>query len=117
PYGAWGMSNCNYDGTLYTFSNCGTSNNTLYKYTASADKWDTLAKLSGAGLCNTAMAGVAGKIYLLGSTNMHGYDIATDTWSTGVALPAGLKKDGASMIVAGTDIYIAGGGTSTTVNF
>ncbi len=117
PYQAWGMTSCNLNGALYTFSNCGTSNNTLYRYTAANDKWDTLAKLPGATFCNTAMAGVGGKIYLLGNTIMHEYDVTTDTWSNSVSLPAGLKKDGASMIVYGNDIYIAGGGTSTTVNF
>lgn len=117
PYAAWGMSSCNYNGTLYTFSNCGSGNNTLYSYTESTDKWDTLAKLPGTAFCNTAMAGVAGKIYLLGSAILYSYDIATDTWTNSVSLPAGLIKDGASMVVAGTDVYIAGGGTSTTVNF
>lgn len=117
PYAAWGMASCNHNGTLYTFSNCGTSNNTLYKYTETTDKWDTLAKLSGTTVCNTAMAGIGGKIYLLGSGSMQAYDIATDSWSSVVSLPAAVKKDGASMIVIGTDIYIIGGGTSTTDNF
>jgi len=48
---------------------------------------------------------------------MHAYDIANDVWSDLVALPPELNKDGASMIVIGTDIYIAGGGNSTAANF
>lgn len=117
PYAAWGMNSCNYNGTLYTFSNCGSSNNTMYRYTAATDKWDTLAKLTGTGFCNTAMAGVDGKIYLMGSNMLHSYDIATNIWSNSASFPSGLIKDGASMVVVGTVIYIAGGGSSTTLNF
>ncbi|MEZ5017180.1 MAG: T9SS type A sorting domain-containing protein [Flavipsychrobacter sp.] len=113
PYKAWGMNACGHNGYLYTFSNCGGGNNTLYRYSPTADKWDTLAKLTGGIICNTAISGVGGKLYLTSAGGVQIYDIAANTWgSSPIALPTGFKHSGASAIVVGTDIYYIGGGAT-----
>lgn len=117
PYAAWGMNACSYGGYLYSFSNCGGGNNTLYRYDAAIDKWDTLAAVSVGAICNTSIAGSNGKLYLTGSGVLHVYDIATNTWNANtINTPTGFKKDGVASVVIGTDIYFVGGGGPATGN-
>lgn len=117
PYSAWGMNFCSDDNNLYTFSNCGGGNNTLYKYNATADKWDTLAKLTGSIICNTSMAAVGDTIYLVAAGSLQLYDIVSDSWiSTTISTPTAFKKDGASALVVDTVIYYIGGGAPTSTN-
>ncbi|EDO27140.1 predicted protein [Nematostella vectensis] len=117
PYKAWGMNACGHNGYLYSFSNCGGGNNTLYRYSPTTDKWDTLAKQSGSTICNTSLVGVGAKLYLIGTGRLYTYDIATDKWdATAITLPSAFKKDGVTAIVVGTDIYYVGGGAPTSKN-
>ncbi len=113
PYAAWGMNSCGHNGLLYSFSNCGGGNNTLYSYDPTANKWDTLAKLSGTIVCNTSIAGVGDKLYLAVAGSIKVYDIPTDTWeAAAINTPNGFNKDGATTVVVGTDIYYVGGGST-----
>lgn len=113
PKATWGMVSCGHNGKLYSIGKCGGTDNTLYSYTPAADKWDTLAAYTGTSFCNTGMAGVGDKLYLLTNDNkIVIYDIPTNVWdNTGIAFPPAFKKDGVSMIPVGTDIYcVAAGG-------
>lgn len=113
PYKAWGMNSCGHNGLLYSFSNCGGGNNTLYSYDPATNKWDTLAKLSGGIICNTSIAGVGNKLYLATAGSIKTYDIPTNIWETSnINTPNGFNKDGATAVVVGTDIYYIGGGST-----
>lgn len=117
PYKAWGMNSCGHNGLLYSFSNCGGGNNTLYSYDAATNKWDTLAKLSGSIICNTSLIGVGDKLYLATAGSIKIYDIPTDTWeAAGINTPAGFNKDGATTVAVGTDIYYIGGGSTKNLH-
>lgn len=113
PYKAWGMNSCGYDGYLYTFSNCGGANNNLYRYDAGADKWDTLANLSGSGICNTSIAGANGKLYIAGSGVINVFDISTGQFETNtISTPSQFNQNGVAAVVDGNTIYYIGGGST-----
>ncbi len=117
PYKAWGMNACSDNQYLYTFSNCGGANNTLYRYSPSADKWDTLAKLNANPICNTAMSVIGKTIYLIGNGNLYKYNIITDTWDVNtITLPAGFTQNGVTQVTIANVIYYIGGGTPTSKN-
>lgn len=119
PYKSWGMNSCGYRGYLYTFSNCGGANNNLYRYDAAIDKWDTLANLSGSGICNTSMAGVDGKLYIVGNGVLNVFDITSGQFeSNAISTPTDFKPDGVVAVGVGTSLYYIGGtGTKNLYRF
>lgn len=117
PQTHWGMASCSYGQYMYSFSNCGSSTNNLYRYDATADKWDTLAKKSGTTTCNTTIIGANGKLYMAGQNEIYTYDIATDMWdASSIGAPNGFKKEGVVTVAVGDDIYFIGGGSPTSKN-
>lgn len=102
----------------------GTIVNNARRYDASDDSWNDLAPMpvyneGPNGVCNE------GKIYVTeggGLTGFSIYDIASNTWSTGAALPRGVECgamaawNGKVYLIGGDDDFFPSNGVSDQVN-
>jgi len=95
---------------------------TVEAYNPSTNTWETLPDLP-AGRHHTATVAYEGKLYVIGGhegisftpkAEVYIFDLISQTWSAGVALPEGRGAHGAT--VTGNSIYVVGGVTEAGVS-
>lgn len=120
PQATRGMATAlGFNGAIYIFGGVsGTIISNAYRYEPSANTWSAMASMPVALFEAAAAATPNGKVYVFGgepsaatgtsANTTHIYDIATNSWSAGAAMPVGVHQHSAT---TGSDgkIYIMGG--------
>ncbi|RZK55607.1 MAG: hypothetical protein EOO59_10445, partial [Hymenobacter sp.] len=111
------------DGAIYSFGgrNDGAYYNNCYKYDVTANRWTAIAPLPVTRWEARALTAPDGRIFVFGGWNfsippsvgseVQIYTPATNTWSTGAAMPAGLFGSAAGVDAAGL-MHVYGGITT-----
>lgn len=119
PEGRWGGAAVAAGEYIYVVGGRGNTTAVL-RYDPAVDSWTELAGL-GSNRWGVAAAAIDGKIYLIGGTEtpqwdgvevakrVDVYDIATDAWKAGPALPEGLF--GHSTVAFENTVVVLGGGS------
>ena len=102
-----------YDDTCHTY---------FYAYDTATDTWDTSLSQLSEKSCGAACAALNGKVFAAGGNDgtvtqddLNIYDIATDTWSAGSAMPAAVAFAHGGII--NDDFIVAGGYPSLTSTY